>query len=83
MHLNITHVAVLAVPLLVRSIAHHLYHRACHALIHKAGHKVSVLGKLLSRFKWLMDIALVGCLAIFGAATEPKEHHDHEADPHD
>jgi class 3 adenylate cyclase len=83
MHINILHLAVIAGPLLARSVAHHVYHRVCHALIHHAGHRVSFIGRTLSRFKFATDAILVCCLAVFGSVTEHEEHHSSEPDRHE
>ena len=80
MTIDITHSLCIAAGLIARSAVHHLYHKLCHVLIHKAGHHVSPLGKLLHHAKWLMDAILIGCLAVFGAVTEHEEteHHTNE-----
>jgi hypothetical protein len=75
MTIDITHTLCIGAGLVARSAVHHLYHKLCHMMIHKAGHHVSGFGLILKRAKWLMDAILIGCLAAFGAVTE------HEPEP--
>lgn len=73
-HIDLIRLAWIAVPLLVRSAAHHYYHKLCHHLVtHTVGHRVHPIGRVLSKVRWLVDLILVGCLALFGAATEPHD----------
>jgi hypothetical protein len=80
MKIDLLHIAALTLPLLFRSAIHHVYHRVCHSLIHHTGHKIHFVGRILAKFKWLMDAILIACLAAFGAATEhePEQHNEIE-----
>jgi hypothetical protein len=70
MHIELQRVAAIGATILIRSTIHHLYHKLCHHAVHTAGHKIGPIGKLLAKCKWMADAILVGCLALFGAATE-------------
>jgi hypothetical protein len=80
---HIEHVLLAASPLLVRSLVHHLYHKAVHWLIHSTGHKFHSVGSLLSKCKWLTDALLIGALALFGAVTEHDSEPAAESNPTD
>jgi hypothetical protein len=67
---HIDHLLLAASPLLARSVAHHIYHKTVHWLIHSTGHKFHWFGSVLSKTKWLTDALLIAALALFGAVTE-------------
>jgi hypothetical protein len=70
-------------PILIRIVVlvavptgHFLFHKYVHLGIHLSSHKLHMLGRLTTKFKWLPDIIMIGALIALHFFTEGKEEHE-------